>query len=199
MDGWTDGLQYSQSSQASQSHFIVSTWDIPQSWVSETLRLQGNVEGDKNMKCSLERKKGITMELQVNTAVGYRFLAEQQPREGTRFDPAFDVGSKMLFWEAKYLGEVLPPFQGQCCKATHLGNSLFWQQLFVFDSGRRKWVWYKRSRAFVVSEERDIMALPFINQLPSCFNPFPGTHWGQFQGSYVKETLFLSVALGDKL
>lgn len=24
MDGWTDGLQYSQSSQASQSHLIVS-------------------------------------------------------------------------------------------------------------------------------------------------------------------------------
>lgn len=65
--------------------------------MSETLRLQGDVEGDKNMKCSLERKKRITMEQQVNTAVGYRFLAEQQPREGTHFDPAFDVGSKTLF------------------------------------------------------------------------------------------------------
>lgn len=92
-------------------------------------------------------------ELQVNTAVGCRFLAEmwwvcQQPREGTHSGPTFGGGSKGLSWEGKYLGEVLPPCQGHCCKAAQLRNSILWHQWLVFDRGSRKWVWCECSRAF---------------------------------------------------
>lgn len=60
----------------------------------------------------------------------------------------------------------------------------------VFDGGRRKSV--TSIQVPLQHEERVVPCLrPLLNQLPSCFKPFPGIQCRQFQGPDVRETLFL--------